>query len=457
MPETALLFLLAFTLGLILALFVRPMYGLYTYMAVFYLHPPSRWWGDALPDLRWALVSAAVTFIAILIHRAPAEDRPAWHDSTIVKVLILYTLWMWVQWPWVVSDSQGEGVVLFTKYLLLIYMMLTLLDNEQDFRGFCMAHILGCGYLGWLIYMAADGGRLDGVGGPGIDDASTLSMHLGTGLMFAAFMLLIAKSRQRWMVLLTIPLILNGIIQTETRGAIVGLVLGGLATLYLKPRRIRRLYYALSLLAVLSFVFIANEAFLARVETLGAVVNKEQEWDSSAQSRLEVIKSQFRMFTNHPLGVGHQGTATLSQDYLDERWLATNSGDRASHNTVMSILVDQGIPGIILFIVLAVAIAGMLRRLKKMDSEGLPDDLALYRAMLGGALLVYFGAGMFAQFLKAEILYWCLALLVILWRFSMSSLEFEQPSRHVGGEDGRTEDGVISNKRERQRGRRAAY
>ena len=51
---TAIIFLLLFAGGLGLCLFRHPIYGLYTYVAVFYLHPPSRWWAAALPDLRWS-------------------------------------------------------------------------------------------------------------------------------------------------------------------------------------------------------------------------------------------------------------------------------------------------------------------------------------------------------------------------------------------------------------------
>jgi len=46
------------------------------------------------------------------------------------------------------------------------------------------------------------------------------------------------------------------------------------------------------------------------------------------------------------------GTAAASARYLDERWLVTDdSGSaRASHNTFLTTLVEQGIPGAILYI-----------------------------------------------------------------------------------------------------------
>ena len=49
---------------------------LLTYVAVFYLSPADRWWGqDALLEVRWSLSAAAVTLVAILIHGRRGPKR----------------------------------------------------------------------------------------------------------------------------------------------------------------------------------------------------------------------------------------------------------------------------------------------------------------------------------------------------------------------------------------------
>jgi len=134
------------------------------------------------------------------------------------------------------------------------------------------------------------------------------------------------------------------------------------------------------------------------------------------------------MFTRHPFGVGHQGTATLSRQYIDAQWLASNSGDRASHNTIMSALVDQGVPGIILFTILAFAVFRGLKTLKQFDRAGLLQEYGLYRAMIGGSIVLIFVAGMFTQFLKAEVQFWNLALFAVLYELvTRQSLSKEGP------------------------------
>ena len=59
MSLTGMLFMVAFMAALTLALVRHPIYGLYAYVADFYLHPPSRWWGQFLPDMRWSMLAAS--------------------------------------------------------------------------------------------------------------------------------------------------------------------------------------------------------------------------------------------------------------------------------------------------------------------------------------------------------------------------------------------------------------
>ena len=439
MAETALLFLLCYVAGLGLALFASPVWGLYTYLAVFYLHPPSRWWGDMLPGIRWALLAAAVTLIAVLLHRNRQSDRPRWYGSTIAICLIAYTAWMWVQTPFVVSPWHSEGAVLFTKYLVLLFLIHQIIDDRDKLRDFLLANIVGGAYFGILVYLAPDAGRLEGVGGPGLDNSNSLGMHLGAVLMFASFLLLATKGWRRWVILGSIPLILNGLIQTESRGAIVGVLAGGLVAWYLKPKRIRKTFYVLSGLALVGVMIVANQAFMSRMTEAMTAAKGEEEWDGSAYSRIEIAKAQFRMFADYPLGAGHQGTTALSRKYLDEQWMAAQTGDRASHNTLLSVLVDQGIVGIVLFSVLMFSTLRSLVRLKRYDKFGISLDLGLYRTAVAAALATVFGAGMFADYLKAEVTIWCLMMICLLIEFAerevsgLETADAEARTNKVGG------------------------
>lgn len=420
MATTSFLFLISYIGGLLAALFRNPVYGLYTYVAVFYLHPPSRWWGQFMPELRWSLIAAVVTLFATW-RLAADEERQGWQSHTGIKLFIVFAAWLWFQWLWsITGELHEEAVMLYTKYVVLFYMMYRLLTDWDRVRMFVAINVAGCLYLSWLAWQAPPWGRLEGVGGPGIDEANALGMQLVTGLVFAVALLIEKRWKFRLLAIVAIPLVVNGIIQTESRGATVGLVAAGLAMLYLGARRHRRFLVLCSLIGLAVLIRTAPENFVERMSNLIGIVEQTEEMDTSAESRLVLIDAQWRMFLEHPWGTGHRGTAILSNRYLEKKYLAINTlddemgGSRSSHNMIMTALVEHGIPGIILVLAIIAWALGSLRRLKFWDPDTVTPELEIYRMTVGGALVSVLVAGMFTDYLKAEVMYWCLALIAVM-------------------------------------------
>jgi hypothetical protein len=417
---TGLVFLLAYMSGLGLGLVYHPRYALYTYLAVFYLHPPSRWWGAFLPDLRWSLVAGIVALIASL--RLPPSKSPVqWSGSTPARLLIVFTAWLWVQNLWALAAPEHlEASILFTKYLLLFYLMFRLLESPEEVRDVLIVHVIGCGYLGWLSYLAPDGGRLEGVGGPGIDEANALGMFAGTGAICASMLILTERTWRRWVCVLAMPFILNTIVQSESRGSMLGLVAGGVVLFYLRPRGYRFMFYVYAAIGTGLFGYLAQDVFWDRMNTMRAGIDDQAEIDGSAESRVVLAKAQLLMFKSYPLGSGHRGTAELSPKYLEEKWLSASPtgapAARSSHSTLMSALVDQGVPGIIIFGALLVWLARTVKSLKKFtrtDSVAY-GKVVLYGAAAAASLTLVFVAGMFTDYIKTEVQIWMFAILALV-------------------------------------------
>lgn len=437
MSLTGLAFAAAFFGAMGLALFRHPMYGLYAYVAVFYLHPPSRWWGHALPDLRWALFAAAVTFIATL--RLPADKtRESWTSTPAAKLLIAYTIWLWIQQAWALDRAEQMVIcILFTKYIILFYLIYRLVDTPQKVTWFLVAHVLGCAYLGWLAYNARFTGRLEGVGGPGIDEANSLAMQMGTGVAVAAMLILGSRGWVRLVCFMAMPFLLNTMVLAGSRGAFVALLGTGLVLWYLKPAKHRKLFYAYAVLGAILFGMLASQVFLTRVETITAVTQQDAEVDRSAESRLVIIKAQWEMAKQYPFGAGHRGTAVLSPQYIDPFYLArskvagkTVAGERSSHNTFMTALVEQGFLGALLFVWMWIWVAKTLRALKEKGEDPASTERAVVVAAVGGALAMVFVAGQFVDYLKAEVQVWLVVLLASLLQLQRAATVSEkQPAK----------------------------
>ncbi|HKE93966.1 MAG TPA: O-antigen ligase family protein [Povalibacter sp.] len=413
MTVSGLLFVVAFFVGLALAFIRNPLFGLLTYVSVFYLHPPSRWWGAFLPDLRWSMLAALVTLVATLRYQGD-PSRPSWLSTTPAKLLLIYTVWLWIQNFWALEpDKHFECSVLFTKYLLVYYMFYKLLDTPEKIRWFYMVHILGCLYLGMVAWTTPTSGRLDGVGGPGIDDSNTLGMHISAGAIAAATMMLVEKKGWWALCALACAFSLNTMVMAGSRGAFLALLTAGMLLASMRPRAHSKKFFAYAIVGLLAFGAVASQQFWERMNTLSAAVDEKHEFDPSAESRIEMAKAQLQMAKLYPLGSGHRGSEALSARFLDRRYLSVD-GARSSHNTLLTALVEQGIPGLILFLAYCVwgwRSALRLRKLSKADDFQLS---VLQGTIAACSLLIVLVAGFFADFLKVEIQIWMAAILVVV-------------------------------------------
>ena len=152
------------------------------------------------------------------------------------RLLAAFAGWMWLQTAWAVSPNHTDGAVLFTKYAILCLILTKLLRTEHDIEFFAWMHVIGCFIWGWTAYTSNFGGRLEIVLGPGVDDSNLLGGHLVTGVAFAGFLFLGSTGLRRWVALGVLPFILNGIIMTASRSALVALVMAGAASLVIGPR-----------------------------------------------------------------------------------------------------------------------------------------------------------------------------------------------------------------------------
>lgn len=416
MSLTALLFILAFVSGCVLALVRHPIFGLLTYLAAFYLHPPSRWWGQGvLLDVRWALIAAAVTLIALAMRQGTGRSAPLYRSGAF-WAFIAFVAWVAVQLFWALDrDAHIELLTIYLKFVLVIVMVCKAIETMDHLRWFLWAHVLGCFYLGWLALTSFGGGRLDGVGGPGINEANAAALQLTTGVMVAASLFLVGKIRTKATLLALIPVIVNGLVTTVSRSGFLAVGIGGLVYNFFTPAKYRVRVGALSILAVVLFGLLAHESYWERIATI-TYKGQEVEGVDTGGGRLEIIGAQWRMFEGRPLGCGHMCTTVLSPSYIDLRYLS-GGVDRASHNTFMTMLVDHGVIGGVFYVLMlgwvAVTLRTLARRLEGKDEfllGMLPAIAAVFAAITIG--------DMFAQYPKFEARIWFISVLIVLQQLS---------------------------------------
>lgn len=404
----------------VLAFTRHPIYGLYFYMATTYVFPPDRWWGYIFADLRLALLSAAVTALAVVLHRGKLNPKPVWLANPPAALLLTYAVWLLLQTPFALDlEEHHKASEVLIKCLLAFWFVYRIVDTKERVRDLLFAHVLGCAFLGILALMTGrQGGRLDGVGGPNLNDSNSLGMFLATGAIIGVGLVLSQTGWRRYVSLGSLLLIVQGFVLANSRGAFLGFGAGVLVFAFCKAKQHRRMFWAFAVAGGLALTVLVDRVFIDRMFTIQDVTSESEEADSSARSRLVIAKAQIQMFLDYPMGTGRHGTAVLSPRYMDERWLtedAEGNSARGSHNTFLTALAEQGLPGAAIYSILILWVFATPLRVWRLATSNDDPELATLGASLSASLWVVLTAGMTADYLYKEVQFWLYPALVTVF------------------------------------------
>jgi O-antigen ligase len=395
-----------------------------TYVATLFLSPQQRWWGGGLLEpVRWAVISAAVAGLSLIVSQRRLNPTTPVLSHGIVALLVLMVLWMGLQSSWAMDKVEhADLLTYYVKFCIALVLVYKAVDSPENLKLFLWTYVLCCFYFGWIAFTTYDGGRFEGFGGAGLGEANAGGLALVTGIFAGSALFLAAQWKERVALMLVLAFCMNGLVTTVSRSGFLALIVGGLAFNYFTPQRFRKLVRGLSVLAVVLFLVVAGPAYWARMHTLKQAGENIEGMDTGG-GRLEIIEAQFKMSKAHPLGCGAMCTAVLSPGYMQADLLTSSGGAsevrvRASHNTFMSFLVEQGIPGAILYVSMVAWIAMRLLALARYHrtAEGFIPTFFPALAAIHVSIVV---GDMFVSYTKFEARIWFIAILMALTSMMM--------------------------------------
>lgn len=406
----------------------HPIWGLGSYLMALYISPAHNWFGASLPSFRWSLFAAVCLWLSIFFKPNRLTLKTPWLRTGPGKIILLYAVWMWIQLGWAVSFKMHlDGTILITKYLVLYFMIYKILSSDTDYYLFLLFNIMGSFYVARSVLAYSGGGRVEGVGGPGINDSNSLGMHLSVILIFCSILLLkkntIFLNNLYWRichfgVFVAAAYIANASVQAISRSAVLGILFGGMVMFFIKHWTVKKKFYVYLILGFCGLLYFAPYTFWERLDSITEAVQGE-EVESSAYSRIIIGQAQLEMFKDNILGHGHRGTFVLSRYYLPPEyltWSSVGGAGRSSHCTFLTTLTEQGIPGAILYLSMFFWTVRTIISFPK-------DDPVIYLYFMGAsaALASIFVSGLFVDYFKAEIQIYCLALLASLKDYQLRS------------------------------------
>ena len=411
MPITALIFIALYFICLIKAFSSRPIWGLFAYLIAFYMHPQSKYWAYAVPDIRWSLIAGVITLIALIVKQKD-EGALVWLKPKENKWFLIFVTYVSLQYFWALNPTiHAQYIVMSFKFLILMLLIQNALKTEKDFISFIIVNALGAAYVSYIGISQHSGGRFEGIGGPGLSETNEIAQHLGVVLIISAYVLLCKLKKHYLLLAFPLILILQALMLTGSRGSIAALVIAGVVAVIYMPKRAKKKLLFFASIGAVAFSLLLGPEIIARFS--GVSKNETGELkDKSANSRIVIASAQLQMFKERPfIGHGHKGTIFLSPFYIPKEYLT--NGVRASHNFILAMLVDHGLLGCLpYFMIILVCIL----KIRKASASDCVDTHNLQALLIGCCIALIFlmvgGLGSNNKVMEVDI--WLYALIINL-------------------------------------------
>lgn len=406
---------------------VRPMVGLWLWVGFSYMNPHRLTWGFAT-TFPWVQIVAIVTLFSLFMH---PEDRQAIRWKPICVLLVLFLIQTSVSSAAAVKpDAAWVHWMDLAKVSVLFFVTLSMVIDRKRMDSVIWAIVLSFGF--WSakggLFTIRTGGHWDVVG--------PVHSYFHDNNMFALVMCMVLPlmrylqltSSNKWVrrflwVLMGLTVI--SILGTYSRGGL--LALGAMSfMLILKSRNRISLLTVAIVLGAAMFVFMPQK-YTARMSTID-----DYQQDASAMGRIHSWQFATNVALARPL-LGGGFEVWASHDMWFE-YGPPGATHRAIHSIYFSVLGQQGILGLLIYLGFAAAAWLGLGRIRKSIRAGPEtkwmEDLA---SMLQVSLVAFLSAGTFLPIAYLPFFFQLLSLVVALQVLAAREILETKPVRGSAG------------------------
>jgi O-antigen ligase len=299
-------------------------------------------------------VAVGLTMLAIVIHGRVRRWR------SLHVAALLFVTWTGIGAWFFNAGGIPKKLYTFVQLFLVLWMMWELGSTPQRMRGLMAAYVFGCcvpAIATILLYLrAGDTLRRFSVGG---HDPNDLAMTLALALPLAWYLALTTqRPLVRWLFRAYLPLGFLATALTGSRGGLLASMVALLIiplTMRLSAGRLVGAVASLCLCGALVVVYVPTKV-MARLSTTGTEIE-----DKRFGGRFTLWKAGVHAFVHRPvMGYGVGGFV---------RSITPELGDKAlvAHNSFLSVLVEEGLVGLWLYLTMVCSVYFSIRRLPRIE------------------------------------------------------------------------------------------
>lgn len=387
------LFVTLVVLGSIPFILKRPFVGILMWTWLGYMNPHKLSWGFAT-DFPFAQLVALATLMGLLVSKE--VKKIPWTKETVV--LLFFIIWMCITTVYAFNPSiAGAQLDKVLKIQLMTFVTLMLLTEPKRIHQLVWVIALSLGFYGIKggIFTILTGGGYHVYGPSGTFIGGNNEMGLALLMTIPLMRYLQLEATQGWLKLgLTGAIVFSlvAVLGTQSRGALVGLVVMGLFFVWKSPRK--ALFFLLMGLAIPLILGFMPESWWER---MGSIQNYEQ--DASAMGRIIAWKFAYNVALENFMGGGFNALVI--------------SGMRDVHSIYFEVMSEHGFFGLLLYLLLLaftwLSAGWILKHSKKHEELKWARNLA---PMLQVSGIAYCACGAFLGLAYFDLIYLLVAITV---------------------------------------------
>lgn len=401
-----------------------------------------------LAKLRPAMVLAGLAVLYGLANpksiRTQGVTRSWWF-----RLIFLIVAQAMLSVPFGISMGNSGKFILYAYSTVVVLALFAILATRStlDLQLFVNAYLIGAGGLAWLsifVFKLQHGPGLSRLANLPAYDANDVGLVLVTALPLAVTLLVSARGRARWLIIVLLAGLGIAIARTGSRGGFLALLVVGLAILLL-VRGVSLLRKGLAAGVVAGgLVLAAPPGYFDQMKTM-LYPKQDYNW-TEPTGRREVTKRGIGYMLAYPaFGVGidnfSKAECTISPR-LNTEGPAKGIRCTAPHNTWIEVGAELGVPGLLLWLLMLsiplVKLLGLSRRLPEEWLKGDPEQRFLFASANGLplAILGYAVASSFLSFAWFDVPYLLVIFSGSTWWLARRRLELDRQSGPVRGDPG---------------------
>jgi O-antigen ligase len=278
-------------------------------------------------------------------------------------LMAAFVLWGAFTYLWTVDqDMTLERITTLLQLFAMVWLIWQLASREEEQFSLMQSFVLGC-YVGAIdTFVGLFTGRVIDVFRATATNANPneLGILLGLAVPLAMYLSIRGRGPMVWVNRLYMPIALVAIFLTASRGALLTASMSLLLVPWSFQRLTRKQKTALVGLAVVTviaaMVIVPGDAW-QRFSTLQREVN-----GGTFSHRTDIWKAGLEVYQDHPvIGIGAGAYPTAIQPIYGSAIVA--------HNTALSILVENGAIGLIIFVSLMLTLINSARHLPPLSRK----------------------------------------------------------------------------------------